>query len=50
MQQFIQTAQNDWQKEKQLEMELATATASILPENFDMNLSGSVSIVLNMVG
>lgn len=33
MQQFMQTAYNDWNKERQLELELATATASILPEN-----------------
>lgn len=35
MQQFMQTAYNDWNKERQLELELATATASILPENTD---------------
>lgn len=33
MQQFMQTAYNDWNRERQLEQELATATASILPEN-----------------
>lgn len=33
MQQFMQTAYNEWNKERQLELELATATASILPEN-----------------
>lgn len=35
MQQFLQTNYNDWNREKQLELELATATASILPENMD---------------
>lgn len=38
MQQFMQTACNDWNREKQLEMELATATASILPENNDEHM------------
>ncbi|KAK9736921.1 Forkhead domain [Popillia japonica] len=33
MQQFIQTTLNDWNKERQNEIELAAATASILPEN-----------------
>ncbi|GJQ69168.1 hypothetical protein Trydic_g6322 [Trypoxylus dichotomus] len=35
MQQFIQTTLNDWNKERQNEIELAAATASILPENTD---------------
>lgn len=29
----MQTAFNDWSREKQLDMELATATASIMQEN-----------------
>lgn len=44
MQQFMQTAYNDWNKERQLELELATATASILPENSD-NYQKNVSAI-----
>lgn len=38
MKQFIQmNCNNEWNDDKQLEMELATATASILPENCEDN-------------
>lgn len=33
MKQFMQTNCNEWSQDKQLELELATATASIMPEN-----------------
>lgn len=37
MKQFMQINGNEWSQDKQLEMELATATASILPENSEDN-------------
>lgn len=37
MKQFMQMNSNEWSQDKQLEMELATATASILPENCEDN-------------
>lgn len=43
MQQFMQTAYNDWSRDKQLELELATATASILPENTDGEMHVTIS-------
>lgn len=47
MQQFIQTTLNDWNKERQNEIELAAATASILPENTeDINVSLQTKLFL----
>lgn len=48
MQQFLQTSFNDF-KDRQRDIELETATASILPENsvensYDVNVSCQVSV------
>lgn len=46
MKQFMQTNCNEWNQDKQLEMELATATASILPENSEENIVSISKICL----
>lgn len=43
MRQFMQMNSNEWSQDKQLEMELATATASILPENIEDNTVSFIS-------
>lgn len=48
MQQFMQTNYNEWNREKQLEMELATATASILPENMEDSHIIQVLLVMTL--
>ncbi|XP_022904760.1 uncharacterized protein [Onthophagus taurus] len=50
MQQFIQTTLNDWNKEKQQEMELAAATASILPADGREDVNNHANVLKMEIG